>query len=175
MLRAMKPEMAVSAMLWRLTCTVKGKCTRLWRSWTGKKPEGAKRLVGYGLYSTFLCSHKHNRETQHFYSKPWEALAHFITHNKHCNLNTQKEKDCLAHLISQEHEKWHKICNHMDQYRSYGSYTDSMIDHMYIKYIPLINYYFLCSKFFTLTQYQTLLEQPSENTNWNFNKNKHFN
>lgn len=41
-------DMAVGAMLQGIRCTVKGKCTLLWRSWTGKKPEGAQGLVGYG-------------------------------------------------------------------------------------------------------------------------------
>lgn len=81
-------DMAVGAMLWGITCTVKGKRTLLWRSWTGKKPEGAQGLVGYGLYSTFLCSHTHHnnkRERWHFYSMPWEALTHSFTHNKNVN------------------------------------------------------------------------------------------
>lgn len=69
-------EMTVGAVLWGITCTVKGKRTRLWRSWTGKKPEGACGLVGYGLFSTFLCSSQHNnREQQRFYTLAWEALT----------------------------------------------------------------------------------------------------
>lgn len=50
-------DMAVGAVLWGITCTVKGKRTRLWRSWTGKEPGGGERvLMGWRLCSTFHCS-----------------------------------------------------------------------------------------------------------------------
>lgn len=54
-------DMAVGAMLWGITGTVKGEHTLLWRSWTGKEPEGAQGLMGYGLCSTFLCSNTRTR------------------------------------------------------------------------------------------------------------------
>lgn len=81
-------EMTVGAKLWGITCTVKGKRTRLWRSWTGKKPGGACGLVGYRLFSTFLCSRQHNnREQQHFNTLAWETLTHLFKDNKDSELN----------------------------------------------------------------------------------------
>ena len=108
-------DMAVGAVLWGITCTVKGKRTHLWRSWTGKKPEGAKGLVGYRLYSTFLRSHTHHSsgERHHFYSTSWEALTHSFTHNKHVTW-TYKSNVWLT-STHKEHEKWHNVLRLNDQ------------------------------------------------------------
>ena len=88
-------DMAVGAVLWGITGTVKGKRTLLWRSWTGKKPEGAQGLMGYGLCSTFLFSAAtHTRTTRDdgtftvCHEKHWLICSHITEMlNVHIKVN----------------------------------------------------------------------------------------
>lgn len=114
-------DMAVGAVLWGITCTVKGKCMRLWRSWTGKKPEGAEELVGYGLCSTFHCSPTTTtREWPlfffFFYSLLWEALTHLFTHSPRVN-KTYKSKGLSESRRLRENMKsdWHTMWLHWSE------------------------------------------------------------
>lgn len=73
--------MAVGAMFWGITCTVKGKRTRLWRSWTGKKPEGAKGASGIQAVFNLSLEPQTPQQTgtAALYCIPWEALTHLVT------------------------------------------------------------------------------------------------